>query len=79
MSNLADQFDAHVIAFDYRGFGDVEGKPSELGTRCDARAMEAWLDAAIGRGSSEKGGGGPRDTPIRILYGHSMGSSIATY
>lgn len=76
MNNLANQFDAHVIAFDYRGFGDVEGKATETGTRCDARAMEAWLDAAIRRGREINC---TTTRPVRILYGHSMGSSIATY
>jgi len=76
MNNLANQFDAHVIAFDYRGFGDVAGQTTEIGTRRDARAMEAWLHEAIGRGRGNKN---ESHVPIRVLYGHSMGSSIATY
>ena len=33
----------NVFAFDYRGFGRSEGKPSEAGTYLDAQAAHAWL------------------------------------
>ncbi len=86
MVNLANQFDVHVIAFDYRGFAENEGSSelSESGTRCDARAMEAWLDAAIKRGRLHARTYGlctqkNVERPIRIIYGHSLGSSVSTY
>jgi abhydrolase domain-containing protein 12 len=31
LKQLSDQLDSHVITFDYRGFGDSEGWPSEIG------------------------------------------------
>lgn len=33
----------NVFAFDYRGYGRSEGKPSEAGTYLDAQAAHAWL------------------------------------
>jgi abhydrolase domain-containing protein 12 len=34
---------AHVITFDYRGFGDSTGTPSEDGVVADARAVFDWI------------------------------------
>jgi pimeloyl-ACP methyl ester carboxylesterase len=79
MTNLANQFDAHCIAFDYRGFGDVKGTTTEDGTRRDARAINAWVEAAFRRGLSLKDDGVSRHIPVKILYGHSLGASIATF
>jgi pimeloyl-ACP methyl ester carboxylesterase len=64
-----NHFDAHVIAFDYRGFGDNEGAPTEDGTRLDARACSKWLDNAL------KG----NENVMKNLYGHSLGSSIGAF
>lgn len=88
MTNLSNQFgeSTHVVAFDYRGFGDVEGSPSEDGTRIDARAMKVWVDAAVQRGivllkaCDVIGTSGINENkPKIVLYGHSMGASIATF
>jgi len=62
MMQLCNHFDAHVIAFDYRGFGDNEGAPTEDGTRLDARACSKWLDNAL------KG----NENVMKILYGHNV-------
>ena len=35
----------NVLAFDYRGYGASQGKPSELGTFLDGSAAFAWLQA----------------------------------
>lgn len=56
---------AHVLAFDYPGFGTSEGTATEEG--CHAAARAAW-DALLARGFA------PRDV---ILYGRSLGSAIA--
>lgn len=56
-----------VLLFDYRGYGLSEGRPSEEGLRLDARA--AWHHVIEERGIP----------PERlILFGHSLGSAVAT-
>lgn len=54
----------NVLLWDYRGYGDSEGTPSEEGFRQDAQAA---FDAAV-----DSGGG----LPV-IVYGHSLGGAIA--
>jgi abhydrolase domain-containing protein 12 len=68
MRYLSDNFDAHVIAFDYRGFGDCKGEPSQTGTHLDARAMNEWLNNATRNSEATK-----------VLYGHSMGASVSAF
>lgn len=56
----------NLLAFDYRGYGESEGAPSELGLYRDAdaayRFLRDFLDAA----------------PERIfIFGHSLGSAVA--
>lgn len=56
----------NVFAFDYRGYGRSEGKPTEEGTYMDARAAYRWL----------------RDRGFAaehiILWGESLGGGIAS-
>ncbi|MCX5813972.1 MAG: alpha/beta hydrolase [Proteobacteria bacterium] len=55
-----------VLVFDYRGYGKSGGKPSEAGTYLDVEA--AW-DYLLQQGNP----------PEKIIvYGHSLGSAIAT-
>jgi fermentation-respiration switch protein FrsA (DUF1100 family) len=55
-----------VLLFDYRGYGQSEGKPTEAGTYADAIAAYDWL-------ANEAD---PR--PDRILvYGESLGGAVA--
>lgn len=55
-----------VLLFDYRGYGDNDGSPSEAGLRADARAALAHL---LGRDDVD---------PERIVYlGESLGSAVA--
>jgi fermentation-respiration switch protein FrsA (DUF1100 family) len=57
-----------VLIFDYRGYGQSEGKPEEQGMYRDAEA--AWRYLVEGRGID----------PARIiLFGRSLGGSIATW
>jgi alpha-beta hydrolase superfamily lysophospholipase len=56
----------NVFAFDYRGFGQSEGKPSEEGTYRDAQAACQWL-----RGQ----GFAPEDI---IVLGKSLGGGVAS-
>jgi len=55
-----------VFAFDYRGYGQSEGTPSEDGTYLDGQAAYAWL---------RQRGFAPEDI---ILLGKSLGGSIAS-
>jgi fermentation-respiration switch protein FrsA (DUF1100 family) len=54
-----------VFIFDYRGYGQSAGTPSEEGTYADARGALAWLQ--------QRGW-----TPSRLLYfGESLGAAVA--
>ena len=55
-----------VMAFDYRGFGRSEGKPTEEGILQDARAARAWLARRTGVAESDI-----------ILMGRSLGGAVA--
>jgi fermentation-respiration switch protein FrsA (DUF1100 family) len=56
----------NVFAFDYRGYGRSEGKPTETGTYLDGEAAYAWL--------RQKG-----FAPDRIIvWGESLGGGIAS-
>ncbi len=56
----------NVLAYDYRGYGRSEGKPSESGTYLDAEAALEWLRQ---RGFAES----------RIVaFGESLGGGVAT-
>ncbi|MBV8349468.1 MAG: alpha/beta hydrolase [Mycolicibacterium sp.] len=52
-----------VLLFDYRGYGDNPGRPSEEGLAADARAAHSWLAT--------------RHDPHRIVYfGESLGAAV---
>ncbi|GAB4365271.1 MAG: alpha/beta hydrolase [Methylohalobius crimeensis] len=57
-----------VLIFDYRGYGRSEGRPSEKGTRLDARA--AW------RHLTEVYGIEPQRV---VLFGRSLGAALAAW
>ncbi len=58
----------NVFAFDYRGFGESEGSPSEAGLYRDAEAAYRYLTDSLGV---------PREHIV--IYGHSLGSGVATH
>jgi len=62
---LHDSLKVSTLAFDYRGYGRSEGKPSEQGVMDDARAAAAWL--------VERTGVRPTDL---VLYGESLGGAV---
>jgi uncharacterized protein len=55
-----------VLLFDYRGYGDNDGSPTEQGLAADARAARAFL---LGRPDL-------RDRPL-IYFGESLGAAVA--
>ena len=56
-----------VLLFDYRGYGDNPGRPTQLGLEADARAVRAYV---TGRTDVR---------PDRVVYfGESLGSGVAT-
>lgn len=65
MRLFAAHFRAHVLTFDYSGFGDSPGQPSEQQLSADAEQMLAWVRNNIAS-----------DTDV-VLYGQSLGSFVA--
>lgn len=61
--SLAAVMQCHVILFDYRGFGDSSGWPTESGLVKDAVAAWTWL--------------GERRSAGAFVYGQSLGSAVA--
>lgn len=55
----------HVVAFDYRGFGDSGGSPSEVGLLEDLELVWNWLLPQVG------------DAHV-FVYGHSLGTAPAS-
>jgi pimeloyl-ACP methyl ester carboxylesterase len=53
---LAHQLSAHVVTFDYRGFGDSPGWPTEVGTHLDSTAAVEWVKQSIQRGRANLAG-----------------------
>jgi pimeloyl-ACP methyl ester carboxylesterase len=66
--NLLNEMGLNCLLFDYRGYGDSQGKPSEEGTYCDAEAAWDWLTAMKGIK--------PHNI---VIFGRSMGGAIASH
>jgi fermentation-respiration switch protein FrsA (DUF1100 family) len=64
--NIFHNLGLNCLIFDYRGYGDSQGRPSEEGTYMDAEAAYKWL-------TEEK------KTPADsiIIFGRSLGGSVA--
>uniref|UniRef100_A0A8C6MHS9 Abhydrolase domain containing 12, lysophospholipase n=1 Tax=Nothobranchius furzeri TaxID=105023 RepID=A0A8C6MHS9_NOTFU len=56
----------HVVAFDYRGWGDSDGYPSEGAMTDDALFIYDWLKQQMGK-----------SLPLYI-WGHSLGTGVGT-
>jgi len=65
--NILCNLGLNCFIFDYRGYGNSEGKPTEEGTYIDATAAYKWL-------TEEKKISPPDDI---IIFGRSLGGSIA--
>jgi len=55
-----------VLVFDYRGYGESSGRPSEKGTYADASAAWQWLSGEKGFAASNV-----------VVFGRSMGGAVA--
>ena len=65
--DLFTELKADVICFDYRGFGDNVGKPSEAAFAADAQAIWWYMTEAL------------HIDPRRIvIFGESLGGGVAT-
>lgn len=60
----------NVVAFDYRGYGRSTGKPNEAGLRLDAEAVVDFVRTRLK---------GEVDTTKILLFGRSLGGSVATW
>jgi uncharacterized protein len=56
----------NLLAFDYRGYGESEGKPSEPGLYRDAEAAYRYLRDTLGV-----------EADRIVIFGHSLGSAVA--
>jgi fermentation-respiration switch protein FrsA (DUF1100 family) len=66
--NIFNEIGLNCLAFDYRGYGNSQGKPSEEGMYIDAQSAYNWL-------SGEK-----KISPENIIiFGRSLGGSIAAH
>ena len=63
---LTERMRVSVLAFDYRGYGRSEGRPTERGLLADARAARNWLADRAGISEDEI-----------VLYGRSLGGGVA--
>jgi fermentation-respiration switch protein FrsA (DUF1100 family) len=59
------QLRVSIMIFDYRGYGQSEGKPHEAGILADARAARAWLAQRTGKAEQEI-----------VLFGESLGGAV---
>lgn len=65
-AHLSNVLQANVFTFDYRGYGQSSGDPTEAGCIADGTAAQQWLAKRTGIES--------RDV---ILMGRSLGSAVA--
>jgi fermentation-respiration switch protein FrsA (DUF1100 family) len=65
LQKLHDQFGVSIFAWDYRGYGKSEGKPTEVNLLGDARNAQLWL--------AQREGIRPEDI---VLYGRSLGGAV---
>ncbi len=65
--NIFSNLGLNCFIFDYRGYGNSEGKPSEEGTYLDAQAAYKWL--------TKQKEISPDDI---IIFGKSLGGAVAT-
>lgn len=67
LRRLVDRLGLGVLLFDYRGYGQSEGEPSEAGVYRDARAFRGWLARTL-----------PPGWPV-VYFGRSLGAAVAAH
>lgn len=67
----------NVVAIDYRGFGDSQGKPTEQGLLRDARATYRWVIERQRSCTSSSSSSEPLAGEI-LLSGQSLGTGVAS-
>lgn len=93
-AQLSSRLQANVLAIDYRGFGDSQGTPSEMGLVADARLAWDWVqrmrqacetrDPGQEVQATEEGERGGSDAPAKLpgrdvlIMGQSLGTGPAT-
>ncbi|XP_046885222.1 monoacylglycerol lipase ABHD12-like [Hypomesus transpacificus] len=65
LANVLSAVGYHVLALDYRGFGDSSGKPTEAGLTTDVLHLYQWVKAHSG-------------SSLVLIWGHSLGTGVAT-
>ena len=68
MLRLLHALDVNVLLFDYRGYGQSEGAPSEAGLYRDAEAVWAYLTGTLGIAPQ-----------AIVIHGQSMGGAPAAW
>jgi len=71
---LVTRMRLNVFAFDYRGYGESEGEPSEEGIMRDAAAAWEWLEKAAADGTAGKH---QVDGSRLFIFGRSLGGAVA--
>ncbi len=66
MDHLRRELDATVLIFDYRGYGQSEGRPHEAGIVADGKAAHRWLADRTGIATDQV-----------VLVGRSLGGGVA--
>jgi fermentation-respiration switch protein FrsA (DUF1100 family) len=65
-AELGERLQASVVVFDYRGYGQSQGRPNEAGCIADGDAAQHWI--------ADKTGTKPNNV---VLMGRSLGSAVA--
>ncbi|KAK2896619.1 hypothetical protein QQF64_005863 [Cirrhinus molitorella] len=65
IANVLSALGYHVLALDYRGFGDSTGEPTEAGLTTDSVYLYHWVKERSGNS-------------LVCVWGHSIGSGVTT-
>lgn len=85
IKKLSRAFDAHVIVFDYSGFADSTGYPSEEVALNDALAVLQYINSTVVKHNPTASGWYTHQSssskphqPQLYFYGHSLGTGISS-
>jgi abhydrolase domain-containing protein 12 len=69
IQKVSAALDAHLVTFDYRGFADSTGSPSEEGIAHDSQVVLEWVRARTRKNDK---------APEIYFYGHSLGTATSS-